>query len=349
MTISEPSHPPPSHASEKQDRAPPPLPYVSIHLRHQTEPPNPVPPTLTATMSATDSQPLTASSLLRALARQPFVLLSSLLRILYEAWILHYIKRLDVYARPDPKPGRQAWAVDPTSQNARSGLQQDGRGVGWQPPSWFEQYARSLVCDSLVRRSGELRVRVTLVAGDPSEPDIVFAPACEQTGASAENTQLTIWYLSPLFFSTLVMAPSSEHALLLGYHTERTFVPSSVPLFLSVFGTNTQGEPEYSISLPQSLRLCAIPKELFDSPFTIPPTHPLDPPASSRIRWARRATYISAFLALGVVERWVYAFARARFVIGHEPWLRWQRAVASWKPVSDSDLSSSIAEAGTAG
>ena len=144
MTISEPKHAPPAHDSED---APPPLPYVSIRLRHQTEPSDSASPTLVATLLATKSRPLTASNLLHALARQPFVLLLSLLRILYEAWILHYVKRLDVHGRPDPKPSRLAWATPPGDGERR---EQPSRGVGWQHSSWFEQYARTLVLDFLV-------------------------------------------------------------------------------------------------------------------------------------------------------------------------------------------------------
>lgn len=330
MTISEPSHPPPAEQGEEIRDTPSPLPYVSIHLRHPSDSSDSTLPTLIATLSATESCPLTTSNLLRSLARQPFVLLLSLLRILYEAWILHYVKRLDVHGRPDPMPANAAWA-DATGDGASRN--KPGRGIGWQPPTWFEQYARSLVCDFLAHRSEELGVRVTLVAGDPSESDFVFAPARDQTGApGSKSEELTIWYLSPLFFSTMVMAPSTEHALLLGYHAERLFIPSSDTLFLSVFSHSTSSTQDPTqLSLAQSLRSRTLPRELLHPPFAIPKTHPLDPLSSSPLRWVRHVTCISASLTQAFVERWLYTFARARFVPGQEPWLRWQRATNSCK------------------
>lgn len=346
MTISELSHPPPTNDSEKLRDTLPPLPYVSIHLRHQVEPSDSALPTLVATLSATESHSLTAPNLLRSLARQPFVLLLSLLRILYEAWVLHYVKRLDVYGRPDPKPARPAWAA--AAGGSASG-DQPSRGVGWQPPSWFEQYAHDLVCAFLARRSDELGVRITLVAGNPGEPDIVFSPIRDQAGAP-HREELTIWYLSPLFFSTMVMAPSIDHALLLGYHTERMFIPSSEALFLSVFNSSTSSadeDPQHTLALAQSLRSRALPRELLGSPFTIPRTHPLDPSSFSLLRRARHVTYIAASLAEEAVARWLYTCVRARFVPGHEPWLRWQRAVET---VRDTPTpSSSGAGAGATG
>lgn len=310
MTISELS---PPNVSEKPIDAPP-LPYVSIHLRHHADSEL---PTLTATLSATGSQPLTARNLLRSLTRQPFVLLLSMLRILYEAWILHYVKRMDVFGRPDPNPATPTWA------GAAGGSPQPSRGVGWLAPTWFERYARALVCDLLARRSEELGVRVTLVAGEPGQPDIIFSPLRDY------GEDLTIWYLSPALFSTLVMAPSMDHALLLGYHAERMFIPSSEALFLSMFDcsdSSTDNDPAHTLSLAQFLRSRALPLELLGSPFTIPRTHPLDP-SSSLLRRARHVTYIAASHAQAAVETWLYACVRARFVPGQEPWLRWQRAV----------------------
>lgn len=103
----------PSHQSS------PPRPKIRIHLHappahsppspapesDQTEGQHPIGPLkLRAILYARHAVPLTSATLLGAVARYPFALFLSFVRILYHAWILHYGKRLDVFPRPDPKP-----------------------------------------------------------------------------------------------------------------------------------------------------------------------------------------------------------------------------------------------------
>ncbi|KAH9837698.1 uncharacterized protein C8Q71DRAFT_906676 [Rhodofomes roseus] len=328
ITISEPCHPPLGADGRHLSDVSCPLPYVDIHLLSSSESSHVL--TMTATLRATESRPLTTSALLRSLARQPLALVSSFARILYEAWILHYVKRLDVYIRPDPKPARQAWGEqDAIPTGMLPANLQSGRGVGWQRPSWFEQYARGLVEAFLQRRAEELDTRVTLVCGNPDEPDVVFSPKRTHND-TVDEKHLTIWYLSPLFFSTVYMAPSAKHALLLGYHTERIFIPSSQTLFSSVFASDATMDNSLEKSRPstlQCMRSCMLPEELSGHDNAVPPTHSLDPPPTKPWKWLRSLTYISMFLVQSFVEKLLYRLTRARFVPGQEPWLRWHRAL----------------------
>ncbi|KZT68081.1 DUF1365-domain-containing protein [Daedalea quercina L-15889] len=353
ITVLEPSHLSKTALGEHASNTPSPLPYVDIRLQNPSDSPTTSDlafPTLTATLCATESRPLTVSNLLHYLSRQPFALLSSFLRILYEAWILHYIRRLDVFVRPDPKPAKQVWGDAISPEDTRASMDR-GKGVGWQPASRFELYARGLVENFFQRRADELGIHIALVAGNPNEPDMVFSPRSLPSGTSGRE-DLRIWYLSPLFFSTIFMAPSAELALLLGHHSERIFISSSETVFYAVFNSYPPGSTSSMesvstrrhLSIMQSIRCCSLPNELLDLAGTIPHTHPLDPSYVETWNLLRHGVYISTFFAQSAVERWLYRLMKARFVPGQEPWLRWQRALEVCKTSSNSSSSAVTTE-----
>ncbi|THU76154.1 hypothetical protein K435DRAFT_186558 [Dendrothele bispora CBS 962.96] len=116
VSIKRPSHPPSLSIPASSS---PPLPTISIHLHVPSSSPTstqiqtqtsslspttstPGPLKLTALLRPVSSVPLTAPNLLWTLSRYPVGLLLSLPRILYQAWVLHYRKKLDVYIRPEP-------------------------------------------------------------------------------------------------------------------------------------------------------------------------------------------------------------------------------------------------------
>ena len=105
---------------------------LTTHNHAQAEP---GPLKLTATIDPLFAAPLTPSNLLRVLAGQPFALLTVWFRILYNAWILHYIKRLDVYERPDPHSISDRRTI-PAPQTV------EGVGVRWQSETWVDAFAR---------------------------------------------------------------------------------------------------------------------------------------------------------------------------------------------------------------
>lgn len=116
-------------------------------------------------------------------------------------------------------------------------------GIGWQDEGPLEAYARRVVERFLRRRASELGTTVALVSGDPSVPKQVFAPgstlssapAGKSTQSSPSSTdELVVHYTAPLFFTTLLLAPSAAHMLLLG-RTEDLFRVSSELLFARVF------------------------------------------------------------------------------------------------------------------
>ncbi|KAI5119353.1 hypothetical protein M0805_004030, partial [Coniferiporia weirii] len=150
-----------------------PLPAVRIQLYTAHGPDSPTPQLkLTATLRPTSSAPLTSYGLLAALAHQPLTLLLTFPRIAYEAARLHYRRRLDVYARPEPRA--VAPALEDLFSEKRNAVQRGaddalgvGGGVGWQSEGALDRYARRLTERFFDQRARELGLRITLVSTDP--------------------------------------------------------------------------------------------------------------------------------------------------------------------------------------
>ncbi|KAI0659641.1 hypothetical protein C8Q70DRAFT_903425, partial [Cubamyces menziesii] len=317
----------------------PPRPKIRIHLH--TDPPAEAKPEandlgsgltrgllkLTATFTATRAYPLSSAGLLYALARYPFALLLSFARILYHAWILHYVKRLNVFPRPDPKPAAAGWRTVSSPQEDVSATTTERRiygGVGWQPEGALEKYARRVVERLLAQRADDLGIVISLRSGDPSVGQQTFSPF------SRENQQagLAIHYTAPRFFSTLLLVPSAQHMLLLG-RSEDLFRVNSEPLFLKVFAA-----PKTPPRLPytQKVRSWLLPRRFLlaaaaepDHPDAlrdvVPRAHPLDEDAPLANTLA-----ICALHMMDRLEKVAFTAVRARFVPGLEPWGRWDRA-----------------------
>lgn len=272
-----------------------------------------------ATLRPTAAARLTTFSLLSAICRMPFTLLLAFPRILYQARILHYEKRLDVSIRPEPFP------VAPGPGLADRVI---GGGIKWQNKSTLESHVTRIVEQFLSRRVNDTGITVTLVSGNPSIPQRTFVPAtCTEL-----TKHLTIHYLSPRFFTLLFQSPSAAHAYLLGSASERIFTASSVELFMTIFASDTN-YPQASLtssfmsplSMQQRVRRLPVSLPLLASPLLpIPATHPLDSPSIHH-------QFISVMILCGLLffdtlEKWTFNAMHARLVPGDEPWKKWARA-----------------------
>ncbi|KAI4524567.1 hypothetical protein K525DRAFT_235538 [Schizophyllum commune Loenen D] len=324
VSVKAPSHTPTSAST-------PPRPVIRVHLQnpHPANPNKPGDLKLTALLRATSSEVLSSGSLLRTLARAPFALLLSMARILYQAYILHYVKQLNVYIRPEPIFGVG--------------------GVRWLKEGFLEGRARYVIEAFLRKRAEEIGIAVTLVPADPDGRRVTFSPenqadAPRQAGAP----HLEIRYLTPRFFTLMLAAPSAEHALLLGYETDCVFVPSSIDLFLQVFcphsfevrASSHSSEPPTGrpssesladslsseppaepLSLGQELRLAALPDSI-----TLPV------PAKHFSHRYGSSTIIAVLqILLDALERRIFSLVGARVVQGDEPWLQWDRAAIVYR------------------
>ncbi|THU93382.1 hypothetical protein K435DRAFT_757483 [Dendrothele bispora CBS 962.96] len=372
VSIKRPSHPPSLSIPASSS---PPLPTISIHLHVPSSfpsststqiqsrtsslsstTPTPGPLKLTALLRPVSSVPLTAPNLLWTLSRYPVGLLLSLPRILYQAWVLHYRKKLDVYIRPEPFVedsgfGENVVRKEEEEEGKTEGKDDDdpGRrrigGVRWQPPSLFESYTRTIVERFLIHRTmmtsrndlTGLRVELAHAAGDLVEPRKVFCVRVDVNDVheggevKSQTRTLTVTYLSPRIFTILFLCPSAYHALLYGSKTEGVFFVSDEELFLEVFASkpgsmiSASGVGSDEPSMTQRLRSIPIPSYLLPSTsgIEIPPTHFLDSFITTSLL---SPLLIITLLSLSTLEKWIFRMVRARVVKGDEPWTGWERA-----------------------
>ncbi|KAG8908917.1 hypothetical protein FRB99_000020 [Tulasnella sp. 403] len=348
--------PPPSRSSDSE----PPRPMVLLEML-TSDPERRV--KLVASIFAQASQRLDARSLRSTLLRYPFSLLLTALRITYQASILHFSKRLDVYPRPEPV-AQLCYAGDPLGDDNNPAERKDDNGadcvagsIGWQKEGSLERWARNTVEAYIRHKVDELGVAVTLTCTNPLVPSKAFYPT-DATAHSKELDQeclstsnedcstrstvrtpttqsLDIRSRSPAFFTLLVMAPSSLHALLLGCEAEKAFSVNDRELFLSVFpsmaypkswhSTATCSYPSLLIYLTQKLRL-----SLLEPPESLLPLIP-------NLTYGRYANPVDELGGLTLfplvfclfvvqkVERAAFWFSRTRFVPRAEPWNGWAR------------------------
>ncbi|KAK0200858.1 hypothetical protein DFS33DRAFT_1082182 [Desarmillaria ectypa] len=302
IRIRKPSHPP----GKAYVSYAPPLP--AIHVNLYTEDAF-VPAVLgqlklSATLRAKSAKPLDTRSLLPILLAAPFDLFLSLPRIVYHAWILHYLKRLDVFIKPDPRPINSERKSVP------------GGGVKWLGEGIFEAYSRRRLETYIKQRVEETGVTVRLVPNNLGAPGMVF----QSRAWDDDRQELTVRYLSGKFFTIMFMAPSAAHAYLLGVRSEGVFTVSSEALFVSVF------EPRHQagrLSRRQCMRRKVVPPSL---PLPIPQRHILDADALGTV-------VLWALWRMDEFERVLFRSFRARIQPGGEPWYwnQWERALAVWE------------------
>lgn len=353
VSITSPSHAPSSTIlgdSQAKDHYPP-CPIVRIHL-HTEDPnaPNKIGPLkLIASLHPVSSTPFTSGNWFKSLAHQPFVLLMSLPRILYQAWILHYGRRLDVYARPDPLPVPQRNSQKPAVEHG-----ENGGGVGWNPETIFESFARLRVESFLQSRATMSGAAIKLIPMVPYMKPKEFLPSCEPR--EVVHWDLIISYQSSRFFISWLLAPSVNHLLLLRKNVEGPFQVSSEETFKMLLSPHTisfghagfyrvcpsDTSPDLKVrtSYAQRLRMTFLPSSLLTDPhFPIPPHNPTDNPTSKFD--LPMLLILTLLFILQFLEKWISHLFKARFVPGQEPWLRWESAYARLDKPEDEILDDS--------
>ncbi|KAG0706272.1 hypothetical protein DFH29DRAFT_191550 [Suillus ampliporus] len=261
---------------------------------------------LTALLRTTASSPLTTHNLILSLMANFLALFSTLPRILYQAFILHYRKRLNIFTKPDPYPSSRK------SSGVPSG------GIVWQKESFIEKYFRKRFYSFLQRRCQEVDIDVDVLSGNPSIPLVTFSSGLDTSSLRT----LTISYTSPHFFMQAFLAPSANLLLALGT-AEGLFSLSDEQLFLKVYSPPSQPNSPLS-RLTQHIRTTVLPR---GSRVNVPHPHPLTAPSS--LAGLSDLLAVSTVMMLDCLEMLVFSAARVRFMGGDEPWLRarWDRAL----------------------
>ncbi|KAK4705635.1 uncharacterized protein P7C70_g572, partial [Phenoliferia sp. Uapishka_3] len=265
---------------------------------------------------AGSGEPLSHSSLLKALFTWPLGLLLTTPRILWHAGILSYGKGLPVWIRPEPFVGEDD-GMNPVEDGAVKG------SVGWQEEGGMEKWAKERVRRFLARRVLETQdLRVVLRSADEAVEDMEFA----SVGKTEEERLLLVSYHTPLFFTDLVVAPSISLALATGSHTEHRWSTSDEFVFLKLFeSTSTTLPPTVLSRLAQQTRCAIMSWGLAFSavaPRALPPidvVHPLDD-GTVGMAWTLLSHY--ACLKVGY---FAFRASRAQVVVGTESWGEWAR------------------------
>ena len=276
---------------------------------------------LSASLRAKYAAPFRTHTVFASLAARPFILFLTFPRIVSEAAVLHYRRRLAVYKRPEPKPVR--WTITPSST---APTPSKGGGIGWLRPTLLESAAWHAVNSFLARRADALGVCITLQPGDPSEQTQCFGP--HRDGEDKMNNsaarELVISYLSPRFFTLLVLAGDARTALRRGGEVAgdvHEFVVSNEALFCELFDAGTsRGATIIGTWAAQLLRLLPGGHESGDDqahrhtenrPRQDQDEHPLVP--ESRAGRAGFMVLVSALVALEWVQEMFWRLARVRW------------------------------------
>jgi hypothetical protein len=157
---------------------------------------------------------------------------------MYQAYKLHYERKLAVYPRPEPKyvgaekewnpPESEVVSLNPD----QIGLEQDahggqgiGAGIGWQEESGGERSARRIISAWCAQRAEETGTSLEIEFHDrrttlrfPSSGEVERIKAYDSdTGKTADEGKetLVIQTADPKFFTDLLVSPTPTHWLVL--------------------------------------------------------------------------------------------------------------------------------------
>ncbi|KAJ3119973.1 hypothetical protein HK100_000077, partial [Physocladia obscura] len=161
---------------------------------------------LMASVSGT-SVPMTPATILCVLLFHPFTVFLTLPRIMSEAWKLAYIKKLPIYAKPNPTRDGSAGPVPGTSVLK-------GKGSTFLHLSWsdFDEFSKNVVFDYFVRRC--ILKKATLLLSFPDSSQVYISnqgvqknPANDVNpmGFIEKRATAHIYLLSPALFTRLVL------------------------------------------------------------------------------------------------------------------------------------------------
>jgi len=242
---------------------------------------------------------------------------------MYQAYRLHYEKRLAVYPRPEPssEAAKEAWNAP---QDDVEGL---GLPIAWQTPGWSERTARRIVeifCRSRVAQTG---IGLHIEFLDQREDLVLSAQS-----SSSERQVRSIKTADPKFFSHLLIAPSPRHFAILS--PERLTTIEDPKSFIHLMETPTDATPSLSTVERMTLKIRERFFLFFMAHSALPATPDLFPfdnrhfiTASRYSDQVRILTIVYLAYLADVAEERIMGLLGATFVEGREPWKLWERAL----------------------
>jgi len=283
-----------------------------------------------------DLDPSRSLEILRTLLRYPLSLLLTTPRIMYQAYRLHFEKRLAVYPRPQPS--------SEAAKNAWNAPQDDVEGLGlpiaWQIPGWSETTARRIVLDELRSRVEKNGIDLHIEFLDQRE-DFVLS----RDRSLKDRKLCTIKTADPKFFSNLVIAPSALHFVILSPELLTTIDDPS--LFLVLMGGTSSPARQLSILERMTNAMRRRFFLFFMAHSALPATPDLWPFDDSHfitnpslVDQIEICLIVTLAYFADLAEEQIMRLVGASFVEGREPWKQWERALKrQWKDKLVSDES----------
>jgi hypothetical protein len=309
--------------------------------------------------------PFGSHAVIMSLLKAPFILLLTFPRIAYQAFRLHFHKRLDVYGKPEPVASEldterslgPDWnAVEMRSLDGAAAMASPeatkGGTIGWRPPSPLDFHARRLTIHFLSSSLLSHRMSQFNSTHPPDQSISSVQLISSQLGEPVETFEfglypnptgrtVKIYFRSPRFFSVMLQSPSPQHTLLFGSLGERLFRTSDADGFCEVFAPfHTQpGAAPHS----KNPITCCLERQLgflrskwatdsfeWASCRTVAAeesnhSHCLDA-AGPTAALLRSLLLLASRLLTDSMERRIFLSVGARFVRGGEPWGGWDRA-----------------------
>jgi hypothetical protein len=331
---------------------------VAVGMRETTEPSMslrrssiPMKKKFSALHRTTFASPLSSCSLCLSLLWTPFALFLTFPRIAYEAFRLHYLRRLDVYQRPEPVAASSSTELslpDAWNRAERSDLSKGGT-IGWRPPTWAEEWARcrfiAYVTNRALLADRGRKIRIELISTRGCEavdciplhsPSVAQdrKPSDESKPASPDGHILRITYRAPRFFTLLVLSSSPQHALLAGSLGDYLFSTSDDALFCELLSPPLSMTQSWSGSVFRKCATWIRDKWSFQGSLAdrgredSSVLNALDYPGTIKAYSVLIPVLFTLYLT-DWFERRIFTLVNARFVPGDEPWNMWQRAQLS--------------------
>jgi hypothetical protein len=242
---------------------------------------------------------------------------------MYQAYRLHYEKRLAVYPRPQPssEAAKDAWNAP---QDDVEGL---GLPIAWQSPGWSERAAKKIVEGHCRSRVNETGIGLKIEFLDQREDLMITA-----SRSSSDSQTCTIKTADPKFFSNLIIAPSSRHFVIVSPELLTTI--DNPDIFIDLMGTRPSDGAESSTIGRMTSTIRQRFFLFFMAHSSLPATPDLWPIDNkhfvnvSRLSDRLRVLVIVylAYLA-DLAEERIMRLLGATFVEGREPWKLWERAL----------------------
>lgn len=254
-------------------------------------------------------EPLTESAILQAALLYPFSLLLTSARILYQAFILHYFKKLNVFARPELHAG-QHQSDNPVHPEAAIG------SIHWQQPSSTQVFLRQQFESALRQRvlAQQEPIEVIIRPADFTQPTTHISNATNAT----ESAVLTFHSYSA--FEVLFVVPTFEKALQLG-SVQGTLEVQNPTLFKELLDHHSSATPDLNLVQAACGKIRKIHHRWLSG------EHPLyrEPDWVAGVAsWTLLGTLLR-ITSVDALSYYLSKLLRAEFVENGSPWQVWDR------------------------